>query len=441
MRNKRLLRYGLLSAALFGGALGTLLVACGDDDDVTPNPKIDGGGTDSPITPGNDTGTGQDTGTPGEGGPPDAGTPAKIYFVHAGTAFGPDSDETGAYAGGVRVCFSTATVPTPADKDFTPTPFPAAPTDAGAGQPYPGLFIGTGGPFSTSGADLETITVRPYLMNAKSLNTRGYVGQDPTVPRCGKLLSDGGVGDGGPGGAPDLEINKDYWQLADIPAGTLKKGNTYILAVTGCAQNANATAGFCGKDNAGATFVPNTTPGPGNLKILILELDPNAVAADEFGAQAINLSPQQDAFKAAVGPWNPTLVNAAYLDGGDEAGDAAAANTFSLSGGEVPYDRNAQKPTPVAVAKIKGLLTASGYFALGPAAIPGNGVRGPAKLNNVGAAVPQTTVQFASTGSTDATELYVNGKTYTFILVGDPQLSPATTGSRAMHYIGFPNKQ
>ena len=433
MRNKRWLRYGLASVTLMGAGLGTFLAACGDDDNVTPTPKTDSG-TDG-TTPG-DTGA-PDAPADGPTPLPDAGTPAKIFLVHAGTNLGPNTSNTGAFAGGVRVCFATATKPSPGDGDFQPTPFPALPSDGGGAAPYPGLFIGTGGPFPSSGADLEQITIRPYLMNAQSLNNRNIVGQDPSVPRCGKLLTDGGI-DGSAGS--NLEQNVDFWQLADIPAGTLKKEKTYILAVTGCTADAeNVTPGFCGNADTGGVYTPTGQPGAGNLKILVVELDTLAgVAADEFAAAALNLSPQHETAKAL-----PTVPNFQPLLTSDL--DASTTRHPVVPAfGEVAYNRNATAPTPI--AKIKGLVTSTGYFALGPAPNPdplNQGVSGPAKLNNAGTAPPATqrTVQFATTGSTDTTELYVNGRAYTFVLVGDPTVQDANQGPRQLHYIGIPNKQ
>lgn len=428
MRNKQWLRYGLASLTLVGAAFGTFVAACGDDDD-SPSTKPDGG--HDVTQPQNDSGT-SDAGTADSGPKQEAGKPANIILVHAATSLGPDTDQDGAYAGGIRVCFSTKTAN---ETDFSPTPFPALPADAGASQPYPGLFIGTGGPFATSGADLETLTIRPYLMNAKTLNAKGIVGQEPTVPRCGKLLTDGGI-DNDP--MKNLEPNVDFWQLADVPAGTLKKDHTYILAVTGCASNATGvTAGFCGPGDDGQPYTPDGTPGTGNLKILVVELDTADVAADEFGAAALNVSPQHEVAKAnpMVGPFKPTLANADALDGGADGGKFAV----TTNGDELVYNRAATSTSPL--AKIKGLVTSGGYFALAPTkGGDDSSLAGPIKLNNVNG-TPPLTVQAMTTGSADTKELYVNGKAYTFVLVGDPTLDPSTQGTRVMHYLGFPNKQ
>ncbi|HVJ93983.1 MAG TPA: hypothetical protein VM580_29540 [Labilithrix sp.] len=428
MRNKQWLRYGLASLVLGGVGLATVLAACSDDDTTTPSTTKDSG-TDSAA---------EDSGGQDSGGAVDSGTAAKAFLIHAATDLGPDTESddsiAAGFTGGVRVCFATATVPNPTDSDFAPAPFPANPTDGGPPGLWPGLFIGTGGPLATSGADLEGITVRPYLLNAKALHDRGIEGLDPTVPRCTKILSDGGLTEFG---GTNLELNTEYWQLADVPAGTLKKNHTYLLAVTGCTNNASNNGddlpeGYCGNDDNGAPYVPDGGLGAGNLKVLILEMDNDAAPADdEIGAAAINLSPQQQVAKGGNAglTFKPTLANSA--DGG--TGHFPVVENY----GEVTFSRTATTGTPV--AKIKGLITAEGYFALSPVNDPNSGdLIGAQKLNNTGAADPTKTVQFATTADpSTTTELYVNGKAYTFALVGDPA---ATAGPRRMHYIGVPNK-
>ena len=96
-------------------------------------------------------------------------------------------------------------------------------------------------------------------MNAKSLNERNIVGQATNVPRCGKLLTDGGI-DGDP--AKNLQPNVDFWQLADIPAGTLKKDKTYILAVTGCSSNAKRIRAYPDRATTETTSPRARSPGP-----------------------------------------------------------------------------------------------------------------------------------------------------------------------------------
>lgn len=463
MRNTRWLRASLASMTVIGLSLGAFVVACGDDDtggggttpgvDSGPDAKTDTGASSSGNTSSSSSGGVTDAGDSGpkdSGGDGEGGTgpaPAKIYFVHGGTSLG-NSTEFGvnALSGGVRVCFQTST---DNGATFSTSPFAANPTDASIPGAPPGLYIGQGGVYPTSGVDLEPFAIRPFLMNAKTLAAKGIVGADPTVPRCPKLLADGGL-DGGP--TENLKSNQDFWQLPDIPTGSLKKGHTYLLAITGCTSDATALPGFCGNNPSDSNpFVPDASPGPGNLKVLVLELDTaTTVAGDELAAGVVNLSPQQTATlplgALGTGPFHPRIINTSdYLDGGGpgtDAGDGSGPPVFKLTT-ETPsgttFDRAVTAPT--ALVKLKGVATDTGYFAFSENVSPTTGQVGNAKLNNVNAPVVQRTVQFASTGSTDTTQLYVNGKAYTFILVGDPGLNDGGYGSRAMHFVGFPNQQ
>ncbi|MGK4864712.1 hypothetical protein ACSMCR_24290, partial [Salmonella enterica] len=77
---------------------------------------------------------------------------AKIQLVNAATSFGPSNP-----VGALRVCYGlgpTALAPLPPLPDRTSSP----------AQPYPGVYIGTGGAVQTTGADLTTVPIVPYLM-------------------------------------------------------------------------------------------------------------------------------------------------------------------------------------------------------------------------------------------------------------------------------------
>ncbi len=435
MRNKRWLRYGLASVVLCGGALGTLLVACGDDDSSSGGVQPDSG---------TDTSTGSETSTGQDGGPdankPDTGTPAKLVVVNGATAVGPATLGTNPLeaAGAIRFCFATATKANPQDGDFTPTPLGAAPEEkASPSQPHPGVFIGTGGPFAGSGTPLEPITIRPYIFNAYRLAQGGVVGTDPAVPRCSKLLVPGTTY---PDGGQPLVENVDYWRLADIPAGTLKQDKTYMLALVGCTNDAN----IAGVTSCGEGFTPDGGKGAGNLKVLVLELDQTPVAADEFGVQNLHLSPSAFAARNAVTPglppFLPTLVNAEA--NGDASADATAKYNVSPDGGEIAYTTDIT--TPTTVVKVKGLVTDTGYYAYAPQTnLVNTDPVLPIALNNkAGYSATFPTVQNATTGADAATAppIYVNGQVYTFVLIGDPS-APAAAGPQRLHYIAFPNKQ
>jgi len=148
MRNKKLLRYGLASTAMAFGALGAILVACGDDDSgVTANTPD--ASNDNNTT--GDTGNG-DTGTPTDGGT-DSSTPkpANIIVVHGATDYGPNNP-----SGIVRVCYATKTA---TDADFTISPLAPLPHSSEPGSPSRQMNLGPGS-CSTSQAVNPVIFIR-----------------------------------------------------------------------------------------------------------------------------------------------------------------------------------------------------------------------------------------------------------------------------------------
>lgn len=416
MRKSVWLRYSLASLVAASAAASGLLVACSSDDDtnngtITPD---SGGGTDTGT--GNETGTETDSGTDADAAPPKV--PAKLYIVHGATNLG-DTDKSGT----VRVCFATAPAATP--NDFSVTPFPVLPhsVPTGGAQPIPGILQGTGGPFPASGADYEGLAIRPYIMNAERLAARGIIGNDPATARCSQIFSNNFDA-----GAIPFEENKDYWQLPPIPAGTLKANHAYLLVVTGCTQDApgGATPTYgCGTDDDGNVFFPTgkETPGVGNLKLSVVELDTSDVAADEVGAQFIHAAPGYP-FAMSANNQIPPLVPA--------IGTPDSADVQYLAGETgVEYDRDAIAAS--ALVKLKNVDTTKGFLA----ANPGAGTPFiPLPLNNTGK-VSDTypPIQYLSTGSTEATPYFANGKAYTFIAVG----TPGATGLGAFHFLGFPN--
>ena len=445
MRNKNWLRYGLASAVVASGALGAILVACGDDDSgVTANP--DGGKTDGPGQ--TDTGGGNDTGSPDA--TPDSSTPkpANIIVVHGATSYGSHTDALGL----VRVCYATKTT---TDPDFTLSPLAPLPhsKDTDSQLPWPGIPIGAGGPFPSTGLPLEGISIRPFVISAQALAERGITGNTgaAATARCNKLLQSGFVPDGGfPGdaAATALTENQDFWKLADIPNGTFKNEKTYVLSITGCTNDATATAGFCGNapGQANTPFVPTGTPGIGNLQIAVLEIDATStIAADEMGVQVVHLSPQYNTLRvgtagAAVRPFSPVFGSPTSAI--PDASYDAASNVRVLgpdASAEIPFTGAG---TVTALAKLKGIVTATGYFAANEDDPGSTGPFIPIPLNNnqfnPDAGAAGVTIQYLSEGKTipNATPAYNNGKAYTFVLVGDPSGSSL----KKIHFLAFPNQ-
>jgi len=391
MRNKGWLRYSLASLTLLSAGLGGFLVACGDDDS-TVTPAKDGGGADT--APGDDDG-GQDGATPP---PQDAGTNAKLQLVNAATDFGPNNT-----VGALRVCYGLG--PTAALAPLPPLPDRKS-SDA---QPFPGVFIGTGGAVQGTGADLTAVAITPYVMNAGALAARGIVKPDAGGAglSCADLF---GAADAG--GA--LVEGVDYWKLPVIPAGTLTKEKSFILVLTGCAGDATSTTDKCGGDFADAGV-------NGNLKVTVHEVDrATAIDADKIGAQFIHASPAGEAYLGSLQGGGLRVVPGFVSDPADPAtfkgltGDGGAAAPVAVG-----------EKTPL--VQVSGVNVAADSFTANPNVQP--------------IAISLPNIQLLSYGANvpNGGE-YRNGAAFTFIALGDPQAMPAEpTNTKRFHYIALPN--
>lgn len=396
MRNKGWLRYSLASLTLVGAGLGAFLVACGDDDDnVTPR---DGGSDTGPGT--EDGGGGQDA-APDQQNPQDAGPPnAKLQLVNAATSFGPSNA-----SGALRVCYGLG--PQGAIATLPPLPDRKS-SDA---QPFPGVFIGTGGAVQGTGADLTTVEITPYLMNAQSLAQRGVVKPDAGVGiSCTDLF---GADAGGP-----LVEGVDYWKLPVIPANTFVKDKSFILVLTGCAGDANVTpTAKCGPDFAGAG-----NPGNGNLKVTVYEVDrKTAVAQDKIGTQFIHASP---AGAAALAVGGIQVIPGYITDKNDPATFKAVSGAGGADGG-----------TAVALAAKTELMQVTGVNVAADSFIAN-----PSAANT--AFTLQQIQQFSYGANVPDGGNYRNGASFTFIAVGDPAEPPIVNeqfNTKVFHFIALPN--
>jgi hypothetical protein len=409
MIKKNWLRIGL--AAMGVTALGAgILVGCSDDDPVV-TPKADSG-TDSSTT----TDSGTDSGNTGT----DAGTDAKtdsgpkpqpatliavngLYDMGSGSPLAVDST-INPVGGWARVCYEI----TGAGIAGT-DPLPAVATPAQKG--VPGIPIGAGGAFPSTGVPLASIELTPYLVSAQALVQRGVVGDNGPF-NCTQLL--GAKGDGvGAAAFPDkggpLVPNKHFWKLGTIPKGTLKDDTSFLLLITGCAADSAGGVNNCGSDFTG--------PTTHNFKVSIFELDRTAPAADEIGTHIIHGSTSAGAL-----PVIPFFLNP---DGGAPK---------QLSGGQpITFDNAVPaggKKAP-ALVKSKGVNAATDVIAL---ANPDGGA-------------PLAAIPLTLTSGISSTP-YTNGNNYTFVAVGTPG-SPLVNGFddagapilnlRSLHFVGYKN--
>ncbi|MBX3258514.1 MAG: hypothetical protein KIS78_21055 [Labilithrix sp.] len=394
MRNTKWLRYSLASLTLIAGGLSGLLVACGDDDDNPVTPGNDAGDTDTGTTDAGTTDAPNDQTNP----PADAGTNAKLQLVNAATDFGPSNP-----VGALRVCYGLG------PSAIAPLP-PLPDRKSSDAQPYPGVYIGTGGAVQGTGADLTTVPIVPYLMNAQSLSDRGVFRTDAGAgPTCADLL-----GNAVDAGGAFVE-GVDYWKLPAIPANTFVKEKSFILVLTGCAGDSTLGAEKCGEG-----FAPGGDPGNGNLKVTVYEVDrASAVAADKIGTQFIHASPAGAAALAVGG----IQVVPGYIA---NASDPATFKGLSADGGAGPAVAVGGKTDFV---QVEGVNVASDSFTANPSA---------ANL-----AISLANIQLASYGANvPAGGEYRNGAAFTFIALGDPA-EPATVGgqfnTKTFHFIALPN--
>jgi hypothetical protein len=390
MRNTRRLRYSLAAALTASVALGATLVACGDDDDVGP------GGTTTPVPEASitETSTGSDSAT--EAGKVDAGAPAKLTLINALTDLGPNATINSAQTAMIRVCFKQGTT----EQNVSVAPYPPLP-DSQPSKTLPGINYGTGGTFPSFGLDLEPRVIVPIIMNAKTLAAKGILNPGTGAPgtTCDELVGtskDAAIG---------LEANKDYWELPAIPAGSFKKEASYVLLLTGCVADADQVITAGGK-KCGDGFTYNAAGGTGNMKVSILETTRTPVSATTHGIQFTNASAQANFLFGAAGiadAYRPGFV-ATVADGG---------NYRSVTDGGAP-----------------------GYLTLTPAAAftinDGDSfVAGPTDPMSPPAAwipYPLPFVQALSgLGAPQAPTVYVAGKNYVFIAVGDPDSTSTPT--------------
>ena len=384
MRNT--FRYGLASIIVAGTALGATVVACGDDESSSSSSGNipEASTTDSPVG---------DTGTPdsAEAGPK---VPfAKLTLINATTDLGPGSRFNGRGDAAFRVCFKTGTT---ADK-LSFAPYPPLPDREPAPGAPPGVFYGTGGTFPSFPLDLELRVIQPIVMNAKSLFDNGFVnkGDGKTVRACDEII--------GPGAdaATNFVENRDYWVLPPIDAGTFKKEKAYVLALMGCAGDADVDA----KSKCGPGFMVGAGDGGagvGNLAVKIYETTRAPISASQLGVQFLHAATAADAI---VGPNGGTFARS--LTPGFMA-DPRDAGSFTAAVA-APIVVSALTPV-VGVTGVKD----SDFFVLDKEQNP----FGPGPL----APFPLPLIQrLSGLGAATAPTVYKDGKNFIFVAVGDVQ--------------------
>jgi hypothetical protein len=346
--------------------------------------------------------------------------------------------------------------------------------------PIAGFFPGFGAALTSAPQvakiDLSTVSLAIFAINATKIANdtadSGLTDAGAEQP-CANFIGAAGAGGG------SLTLNTDYWNIGTIPAQTLKHGETWVVAVTGC---------FPGEDNNEADFCPTSPPysaATGNLGIKAWQVDNTTVVdAGGIGAQFASASPSWDTLGAqaggtttAAGFWIETpavipdsgVAETGASDGGDAAtadGGASDAATDATTDGGSPQPTLTFIPitstgtygtlSPAALATVPvplnspaaGFFTsfasATGAIQFPPGCTPGVSCASPLLL-------PLPVIDQLTNGTVPTGGSFVNGKGYAFILVGDP-LDPtyigadggaatSTTGvfnGKSIHFLGLP---
>jgi hypothetical protein len=398
------------------------LVACVDDD-VPPTATADSGlvdhvddadDVDHEVVPTID-GSRRDAGVTADARSPDAGPPlphAKLVLVHAS----PDLPA-------LRICYKLGKAADGSDGVLVPVA--ALPDQAKPGQPYPGIFPGTGAPFPDL-LDLSSYAVTPIFVRAAAIASD--VRKDGGLERsCQDILSqDGGL------------ATDDRTEFPTLPVGTFAPSTTLLLAVTGCKANTNVYP-FSAQAKCGASY----TSSSNNFAIQKYTLDKTPTGAASLGAQFIDLTPAYEGesyvFGGSCGA-NPSctangvfpVIVKGYADGGTSA-------VVPLTTAPVKFPE--QRPT--SAVGVSGLDVATDKIAVAGTNTAGDGGMGPL-ITELSSQAGLPLVQLLTTGSNTPADYFRNGRNYTFLLLGEPSKLAAVQpdggfNGYGIHYLGFDN--
>lgn len=309
--------------------------------------------------------------------PPGGAT--SLTLVNAIGDLGPSSPLSTPSGGTVQLCFGITNAVYPG------RPMPE--TRVLGVASVPGVPIGLGASVSPTD-NLEPYRLTPYLLNAERLAARD--------------LADGGVGwacdalfrnrDAGA-----LIENVDYWRFQDLLAGALPANRSVLAIVTGCAGDSTLSTTECG-----AGFMTGAA-GLGTLQLRLFQLD-STTSAGNVGAQIVHAAPSLAS----------EVVQPVFLTNGI-AGDTVA----SLANAPMVYPQVSLAPPVFA-----SVDTMASRFAY----------RGPTDAG--AAALPKTLVDVAAISDVPSFE---EGKTYTFVVLGNKNATMESLATRALHYVAVLN--
>lgn len=361
MRNVRCSAFAIIA---LGAALAAVTACSDDDTSATPGgPVADAAVIEDGAKTGDPT---KGDGGKGEGGkgddPKNNGKPLRIRLVHGSSDLGP-----------IRLCiWNSATKFASLD-----TPLPDA-----ASSPT-GIRFGDGRPLSVPAATLASFPSLSLVIYTVPAST------SPTTT-CSTLVPGAGAN---PPPEPATGDVHYLGALSGPPTPAFNVGKSHLLAITGCKAGVGTDAAAIRK--CGPAY-DNTA----NLRASVVELEEPPVTT-EIGAQFVQLSPE-------LHSTNVSGVFAAFTVPGvlDIGGPAAFPATNTA-------------PIPIAPDRPARL---TGVFAT-PAATRfqlytnSGGAKGATLL---GEGITLSSIEQASNA---AAGFLTNGKTFTFIALGDPALA------------------
>jgi hypothetical protein len=397
-RQAALVGFGI-ATLLAAGSIGALGAGCGGGNSNNGN-SADGSMESSVEAAANDGGGdvmsvkegGSEGGSDADAAMTPTGPFPRVFLVHASPNLPP-----------VRFCFGVGD-PTSATS-FMIFPFAALPNSASAGQPFPGLFPGTGGEFKNPVPtdDLGTFELTLYVVNALA------VANQTADAGAAELTCDQLIPTPGATGGTFLTPNVDFWQLNTIPAHTLMDGMSYVEAITGCLPGLPVDGGansYCGAGYSTTT---------GNVGLTQFALDTTTtVDAGSMGVQFAQASTPWAAAVATLGPLSGAGVFTLVPPAADAGPDAGPTRNVTPILAQMDFG----KVTNPTLTPFSGLdfTGASGAFAA-IATTPTTPV--------LTLALPFPYITAFTYGADPVPDggLPQNGKGFAFVLVGDPNQS------------------
>lgn len=401
MQKSNWLRIGLVGfATLVGGA--TAMVACGGDDEVTPDG--DGGTTSSSSGASGTTSSSSgstDGGSSGasssSGGP--APIPATVAVVHAFNA-----------VGAVRICYAIGGTAAPEPGAGISPLFPLPNSETG-------LIPGSGGILPSTGTPLSSVYVRPYIIKSSAITS--------PASQCPDLIGEAATV------TPALVEGTDYFMLDAIEKGALEDDSTYVL-------------------------IAKEGPTAGRPVIQAYKLDTATdVPDDKIAVQFIHASPYLDkvtGLSPNVAPFfdRPTAgVADAGADSGDGGAVAPPGRAYEFFAGATASDKTAP------FAALSALKTVDTFdvpnTAAGLMVTLGGNEQPILNRDTTLALIPVSTWATLSDPPPAPTQVeggesvyFKAGRAFTFIALGDPTTNPATPEPLKTylgpHYLVFPNR-